>query len=239
MKAPDLSLVLPIHNQGSFIAGVLDDFRGIFAKEKFSYEIICVENGSKDDTLAVLREYAQKHKRIVVTVSKQGYGAAVIHGLAKAKGTYVCYMPSDGQLEAHLVPQEFKLITQKHYDLVKIKRVTRENWQRFVQSKVFNLLGRIVTQTKIKDINGSPRIFLRTWLPILRLESPDSFIDTEMALKTRILNWKIVEIPAPTLPRVAGESTVSYKTVFEFIKNLINFPNKPSMVAWKNKQARV
>ena len=194
-----------------------------------------VENGSTDNTYTVVKRLDKNNSRIKALTAKKGYGSAIIKGLHSAKGEYVCYMPSDGQLDSKLVSKLYKIITKESYDLVKIKRVSRESLLRSIRSKGFNILTKLLFRIPVKDINGSPRIFLRNWLPILKIQFKDSFIDTEMAIKAYYLRWKIKEIPAITLPRRGGKSTVSIKTVIEFMNNLVTYRKSSRLKKWIEK----
>ncbi len=229
----NLSLVLPIHNQETIIKPVITSIYKILGNKIPSFEIIAVENGSKDNTYKILLNLQKKYGKLKVIIAKKGYGSAIIAGLKAAKGKYLCYMPSDGQLDPELIPKLYSFIKHGKYDLLKIRRTTRESFIRSFRSKTFNILTRLLFRISVKDINGNPRIFLRKWLPILDLQFKDSFIDAEMAIKTYYLNWKIKEIPAKTLPRLGGKSTVNYKTVVEFLYNLIDYKFGKDLNLWK------
>lgn len=239
MSKIDLSLVLPIHNQAAIITPVVKEICNVLKKEKINSEIILVENGSKDNTLQILKKLSKKYTNATTIVAKKGYGSAVLEGLKVAKGKYVSYMPSDGQLDPNLVPLLYKIIIKENYDLVKIKRVTRESTIRYLRSKVFNLLTRLLFKITAEDINGSPRIFERKWLSVLDLQFKDSFIDAEMAVKAYCLKWKIKEISAKTLPRLGGKSTVNFKTVLEFLSNLFHYKFGKDLKRWKIKKKNI
>lgn len=228
----NFSLILPIHNQESIIAPVIDSIINAIPKGIGDFEIIAVENGSTDNTLSELKKLKKKYKFLKVVTAKKGYGSAVIKGLNKAKGKYVCYMPSDGQLDPHLIYKLYNLIKNDKFDIVKIRRISRESTIRFVRSKVFNIISRSLFIIPFSDINGSPRIFLRKWLTSLDLKFTDSFIDCEMAIKAYYLKWRFKEIPAYTLQRLGGKSTVNIDTVIEFIRNLATYRFDKRLTAW-------
>ncbi|MCM8787216.1 MAG: glycosyltransferase family 2 protein [Candidatus Omnitrophica bacterium] len=238
MNKLELSLVLPVHNQETIIKSVVRKIVQILEKAKIKYEIILVENGSSDNTLTVVDNLAKEYKNIRSLNSPKGYGSAILTGLDCSKGKFVSYMPSDGQLDPNLLLKLFKLIKTGKYDLVKIKRTTRESLIRTFRSKVFNFLSRLLFKIPVSDINGSPRVFSRKWLPILDLQYKDSFIDTEMAIKAYLLKWKIKEIPAKTLPRLGGKSTVNINTVIEFLRNLIFYRFGSSLKVWRKRKIK-
>src|SRR5690348_12552669 len=96
----DFSLALPVYNQADIIVPVVKDIEEQLKPLKISYELIVVENESPDNTLEVLRDLAKKDAHVRVVTTKKGYGSAVIAGINAAKGKYVGYMPSDGQIDA-------------------------------------------------------------------------------------------------------------------------------------------
>lgn len=237
MNKPLLSLILPVHNQETIIKPVVDQIKSVLVKNKITFEFILVENGSKDKTLSILKKMAKKDKRLRISVSQKGYGAAVIKGLSVSRGKYVGYMPSDGQIDPTVLPILITKIQKGTVDMVKIKRATRENTKRLVQSKIFNMLANLILgKQPVSDINGSPRIFLAGHLPTLGLKYTDSFIDTEFTHKVKHLKWNIYEHAIPTLPRLGGKSTVSILTVFEFIQNLLYYRFSHDFKRWKELQ---
>lgn len=230
---PELSLVLPVVDEEDIITGVVADITSLLTNESIDFEIILVENESKDNTLSVIEKLARKDKRIKVARTKRGYGSAVLAGLKIANGCYVSYMPSDGQIDASILGQLWQEIKKDKYDLVKIKRLNRESFPRFLRSKMFNLLARLLFAIDIRDINGSPRIFRRNKLPVLDLSYLDSFIDTEFAVKAHLLGWKIKEIPMRNLERKGGKTTVNIGTILEFLKNFLIFRRGDRLKKWQ------
>ena len=219
----DLSLILPVHNEATIITDVLADVIRTLKSIRVPFECILVENGSTDSTLTVLRQLTKKYSNVYVTIAPKGYGSAVLAGLKNAKGRYVCYMPSDGQIDLNVFSSLWKSATLNKWDLVKIRRVTRESWDRSAISTFFSIVVSMLFGIPRWDINGSPHIFLRSHLQKLNLESKDSFIDTEFAVKAHLLGWNIKEIPMRTLPRTGGISTRSWRTFWEFARNLFWF----------------
>jgi polyisoprenyl-phosphate glycosyltransferase len=214
----DLSLILPVHNEADIIGVVLANILVQLKKSHISYECLLVENGSRDDSLSVIQNLAKQYKNIRVLTAPQGYGSAVIAGLSKAKGEYVCYMPSDGQIDLSVLPALWS--KRKLYDLVKVKRITRESLLRMVVSKTFSVVMTVLFGLPLWDINGSPRLCARKNISALRLSSKDSFIDAQMAMHMKKIGWSVCEVPMKTLDRAGGESSRSWRTFAEFFGNI-------------------
>ncbi len=215
-----LSLILPVHNEEAIIEPVFIGIKKALDRLAIRYECLLVENGSTDDSLTVIKKLAQKYKNAQAIVAPQGYGSAVLAGLKIAKGKYVAYMPSDGQVDLKVFPKLWAMAQSDQWDLIKVKRVSRESLARLLVSRVFSLLVKLFFGVPWLDVNASPRIFLRKHLNLLNLQSQDSFIDTEFAIKACRLGWRIKEMPMKTLPRLGGQSTRSWRTFLEFFWNL-------------------
>lgn len=218
-----LSVILPVQEQEGIIEEVFRNVKKAIENLKVAYEIILVENGSQDKTFEVIKKIAKNYAHTVAITTAKGYGSAVLAGLGKAKGEYVCYMPSDGQVDLEVIPRLWELASSGGFDLVKVKRINRESWMRTLTSWAFSLVLNISFGTSRIDINGSPRILQRKKLGDLNLESKDSFIDAEMLIKSTDLGWKIKELPMKHLPRLAGKSTRSIRTYLEFFSNIYTY----------------
>lgn len=229
----DLTVVLPVQNQAEIIVPVFRQIVNTIKKLKINYESVLVENGSTDQTWQALNKLKRQYKYTSIITAPKGYGSAILAGLRISQAKYVCYLPSDGQVDLTVLPALWQLSQTGNWDLVKIKRTTRESIVRTLVSFIFSALVSLLFAIPFWDINGSPRIFLRKWVPILDLYYTDSFIDAEFAVKAHHLNWRIKEIPMLTLPRFGGRSTRSWKTFFEFFRNLWHFRTSSRLDNWQ------
>ena len=106
-KNPKVSVILPIYNQEKYLSTAL---KSIQAQTLSDIEVICVNDGSKDNSLEILNEYAQKDSRIKILNQKnQGSGPARNNGLKIATGDYVAFVDPDDWLE----PEAFELLYNK------------------------------------------------------------------------------------------------------------------------------
>lgn len=218
-----LSVILPVHNEENIIKSTFDEiYREVKYVEKNS-EFILVENGSVDNTFHVIKELAKGYKDTEVTVAPKGYGSAILQGLKVARGVFVSYLPSDGQVDLQVFPDLWKLSQENTWNIVKVKRLHRETIFRTFVSFCFSVIIALLFKTKFIDVNGSPRILKSTDVKSLHLKAKDSFIDAEMLIKASKLAWKIKEIPMTNLERTGGKSTRSYKTFVEFFLNIYKY----------------
>lgn len=221
----ELSLILPAHNEEEGIEKVLKLSLKILKKIKKPFEIIAVENGSSDNTFKVIKNFIKKHKEIKLIQSKKGWGNAVIRGISKAKGIYTCYMVSDFQVSPIHILKVYKEIKKTNYDLVKVKRMQRENIKRYINSLGFNLLCLFLFGFD-QDINATPKILKSVLLKEMKLKSENIALDLELLskLKKRGLKWK--SIPVRSEKRNWGESTTKVKSILEMLKAMYNFKFK-------------
>lgn len=225
-----LSLVLPVWNGEGFIAEVVRDIEGVLEEAQIDYELLLVENGSVDKSLEVIRKLSRKNPRCRVVIRPKGYGSAVIGGLKEATKELVGYMPSDGQIDPDGLTRLLKIWEERIYDLVKIRRLERESALRKLNSHCFNLIARFLFGLKVKDINGSPKIFLRKFVPKLGLKSLGNLVDLELLAKAKRLHWRIGETESKSLPRAGGKSHVNLFVSFQFFLEMIRLRFDPALM---------
>lgn len=216
----NLSLILPVYNQADHIKQTFDEIHKAIQKLSVEFECILVENGSTDLSPSYVEQLAKTYTHTKAIHTKKGYGSAVLSGIAASHGTYICYMPSDGQIDLHVLPLLWKETKKHAWTMVKVKRITRESWIRTMTSSFFSYLTSLLFGIPRIDINGSPRIVFKKDIELLHLHSMDSFIDAEFAVKAYRRAWTIKEIPMHTLARAGGTSTRSWRTYAEFFKNM-------------------
>lgn len=231
----ELSLVLPVYNQASYIAGVVREIEETLRRARLNYELILAENRSPDNTLEVLQKIARNNPRIRVVESPiKGYGGAIIEGYKVARGRWVAHMGSTGMIEPELVVRCLKVVRNGDADIAKPYRAVRENIVRRLNSFAYNLLANIMFGVKTHDTNSCPKVFSRRWVPVFDLQYRDSFLDLELLAKARLMGLKVVEIPTRHRPRESGKSNTSFRTVLEFVGNMLRFRRERRLQKWWN-----
>ena len=229
----EFSLILPVHNEEEIIEKVYKEIYNILKKTKAKFEVFLVENGSKDNSLKIIKQLEKKFPGTHAIVSPKGYGNAVIEGFTHARGKYIAHMPSDGQIDVTLLPTLLQTIRNGQYDMVKVKRVSRENLNRYTVSILFDTVIMLFYQIPFLDVNGDPKLFKRSELQKLHLSYKDSFIDAELLVKACYLKWKIKEFPMQNIDRYGGKSTRSIRTFTEFFKNIYQYRISTEFKNWK------
>jgi glycosyltransferase involved in cell wall biosynthesis len=205
-----ISIVLPVHNQADHIERIVTEYVGELTKVPAPYEMLLVENASRDMSLAVCRRLAAEIPALhVVSSEKGGWGHAVRLGLDNVEGDVVCYTNS-----ARTTPQDLViclLYAVAYGDVVvKANRKIRENWRRRIGSLLFNIECRTLFDLSNWDVNGTPKVFPRTFERLLQLRRIDDLIDTEFCVVCRQREYPMVEVPIFSTRRHGGRSTTGY-----------------------------
>lgn len=116
--SPQVSVIVPIYNAGSFLREALDS---ILAQNFREWEAICLDDGSTDNSPAILREYADKDARfVVIAKDNSGYGATVNLGIAHARGKYIAILePDDFLADSDAYATLFSIAEKNAADVVK------------------------------------------------------------------------------------------------------------------------
>lgn len=218
------SIVIPFYNEEACVANVIEEVHLSLKHAGISFEIIAVENGSKDRTGEILKALENRFKelRVIYVPINLGFGYGVIKGLSASMGEIVGYMPGDGQIDPDVVPQILEKMKQRQADIGMGRRITREDgWIRWFVSRCYNLLGRFLFSLSTKDINGHPKLLTRRAYSIMQLQSHDGFLDPEIILKAQRLHIKVCEVNVGFRRRKTGRSSVKWTTCVEFMLNLI------------------
>lgn len=114
----DVSIVLTVYNAESYIEGCLDMITGQTLRD---IQIICVDDGSTDNSSQIIEQYAQKDDRIVLIREKNaGAGPARNRGMQEATGKYILFLDCDDFYEPEMVEKAFRRAEEEQAEIVKI-----------------------------------------------------------------------------------------------------------------------
>lgn len=205
-----ISIILPVHNQADHIERLVKEHVDELAKVPVPCEVLLVENGSRDKTLDVCRHLENEIDCVKVVVSpKIGWGQAVRVGLDTVKGDLICYTNS-----ARTTPQDLVvcLLYAVAYNdvVVKANRKIRESRRRRIGSLLFNIECRTLFDLSNWDVNGTPKVFPRSFDGLLRLRRTDDLIDAEFCIVCKQHDYPMIEVPIFSRRRHGGRSTTGY-----------------------------
>ncbi len=220
-----ISVVLPAYNEAGNIKEVVEEIFGFLDKNFFDFEVIVVDDGSKDTTSQIVTAL-QKEKgnrlRLMRHSANRGYGAALRSGLFSAQKDLVFYTDADGQFDIEKLKDFVDAI--KRYDLIVGYRIQRQDiWLRKLYSFVYNKLIQLLFGLRVRDIDCSFKLFRRDCLRKLSIERDNFFVDTELLLKAKNNNCRFREIGIKHRPRRKGKSTVKFKHIFVTLGDILYF----------------
>ncbi|HXG59380.1 MAG TPA: glycosyltransferase family 2 protein [Thermoanaerobaculia bacterium] len=205
-NGPDLSVVFPVYNEEENIPILLDEIARALEGTKWSYEIVAVDDGSKDRSLQVLRESRAKHPalRILALETNSGQTAALDAGWRAARGRYVVSLDADLQNDPADIPRMLEELETRGVDMIVGVRVDRhDTWWRKMQSKIGNAVRNWITKDRITDTGCSLKMARREALERVRLYTGmHRFLPTLVRLE----GHSVAEIPVRHRPRRYGVS---------------------------------
>jgi dolichol-phosphate mannosyltransferase len=221
---PGLSLILPAYNESAAIAHSIHD--AVAALEQFNipYEVIVVDDGSRDGTADVALATGRQHPHVRVLSLEQniGYGGALRAGFRIARFELLAFTDADGQFDLRELSR--LLAVAKEADLVCGYRIDRQDhWSRKLYSRSYNLIVRSLLGTRVRDCDCALKIFRRDQIAQLELGSNDFFINAEILTKARLAGLTVTEVGVNHFPRVRGESKVSIWHVLPVLRTLLQF----------------
>jgi glycosyltransferase involved in cell wall biosynthesis len=207
---PSLSVVLPAFNEEKNVGAAVQRALEVLPALAAEFEVIVVDDGSRDNTAGVVQELMishGSHVRLLRHTINQGYGAALRSGLTNARSGLVFYTDSDNQFD--IGELEYFLPLAETHDVVIGFRVYRyDPVLRSILAWVYNRLVGILFRVRVRDVDCGFKLFRREVLARISIESSDFFVDTELVAKARKWNFRIAEKGVRHYARVAGETTV-------------------------------
>ncbi len=221
-----LSIVIPVYNEGSHIERIVREIHEELQKVESDFEIVVVDNGSIDDTQAILKALQREMPRARAhrVFPNCGYGGGVLAGLAIARSEIVGWTDGDGQISAGILGEMYEKMRQENLVFLKAKRTVRyDGILRALQSKIYNLIFQALFSTSVSDVNAKPKFFRRSFYEDIGLVSVDFFIDAEIVIKALQSGVPIREHPIIFQSRQGGSSKIGLGAGLEFIKNLLYY----------------
>jgi glycosyltransferase involved in cell wall biosynthesis len=211
-----ISLVLPAHNEEPNIRAVVEEASRVLPTAFSDYEVIVVNDGSKDRTLEIAQALASEnpHVRVVNHPVNKGYGAALTSGFNAATGDFIMFMDSDRQFDINDIHRLTPYV--EDYDIVAGYRIKRNDpAHRLLNAKIFGLAVRLLFDINIKDIDCAFKVMRSDVLRGINLESPGALINTEILAKAKVQGCSLTQVGVNHYPRLEGEqSGASIKVVF-------------------------
>ena len=152
----DLSVVIPLFNEEESLEKLADWIEEVLKNHHFSYEILFVDDGSKDGSWQVLKNLCQKSKHIKAIRFRRNFGksAALNEAFRLVQGDVVATMDADLQDSPEELPELYDMIKKEDYDLVSgWKKKRKDPVSKTIPTKLFNAVTRKVSGIELHDFN--------------------------------------------------------------------------------------
>ena len=153
----DLSIVISLYNEEESLRELVKWIEGVMQKEGYNYEIIMVDDGSRDASWEIVKELSEKNSYIRGISFRRNYGksAALYHGFKAAEGRVVVTMDADLQDSPEEIPEMYRMVVEEGYDIVSGWKKQRfdNKLTKNIPSKLYNATARWVTGIKLHDMN--------------------------------------------------------------------------------------
>jgi glycosyltransferase involved in cell wall biosynthesis len=209
---PLVSVVLPVFEEAETIRRLVLNIVETLMAEEVSFEIIAVDDGSKDNTLQVLKELKREYSNdlhVVRHLYNKGNGSALRTGTRIARGEIVVNMDSDGQHSASDIPALIELIPP--YDLVIGTRTKayEGSWYRNAANRFYNRFASWLSATVVEDLTSGFRAMRRSVVQHFLPLYPAGFsAPTTITLAFLKAGYNVAFVPINVQPRAAGRSKI-------------------------------
>lgn len=153
----DISIVISLFNEEESLPELISWIQKVMSREGYAYEIIMVDDGSRDGSWKLIKEHSAKDQSIRGISFRRNYGksAALYHGFKAAQGRVVITMDADLQDSPDEIPELYRMIVEEGYDIVSGWKKQRfdNKLTKNLPSKLYNWTARKITGIKLHDMN--------------------------------------------------------------------------------------
>ena len=211
-RVAELSFFFPAHNEEANLEALVDEARATLPSLAARFEVIAVDDGSRDSTPVIADELAARHPdlfRVVHHPTNLGYGAALRSGFRASRYDLIAFIDGDRQFKVADVGRlTERLAGPDSPDVVVGYRLKRADPPiRRWYARIYRLSNRIFFGVRVRDIDCACKLFKRPALEPIRVSSGGAFFTAELLIKLRFEDRRIAEVGVPHYPRTAGSPT--------------------------------
>lgn len=230
-----VALIVPCYNEQEALPIFYEEVMKVVTTMNCQYELIFVNDGSKDNTLSILKKFAAKNENVTYISFSRNFGkeAAMYAGFSNADADYVAVMDADMQDPPALLPQMVKILETEDYDSVATRRVSRDG-EPPIRSWFARKFYQLINKISDADIVDGARDFR-----LMKREMVDAIVamGEYNRFSKGIFGWigfKTYWLPFKNVERVAGETKWNFWKLFKYaIDGIINFSEAPlSIASW-------
>jgi len=207
-----LSYFFPAHNEEANLEGLVAEALEALPSIADIFEIIAVDDGSRDRTGELADRLAAEHPdivRVVHHMPNRGYGGALRSGFEASRYELLAFTDGDRQFKiADIARLTARMAEADHPDVVVGFRIKRADpFIRIAYARTYKLANRIFFGLRVRDVDCAAKLFRREALDGVRVESAGAFFSAELMIKIKEQGRAITEVGIPHYPRTAGSPT--------------------------------
>jgi glycosyltransferase involved in cell wall biosynthesis len=211
-RVAELSFFFPAHNEEPNLEALVEEALAALPSLAERFEIIAVDDGSRDRTPSIADALAKRHPgvfRVVHHPTNLGYGAALRSGFRAARYGLIAFIDGDRQFKVADVGRlTERLVAPDSPDVVVGYRLKRADPPiRRWYARIYRLANRIFFGVRVRDIDCACKLFRREALTPIRVSSGGAFFTAELLVKLRFEGRSLAEVGVPHYPRTAGSPT--------------------------------
>lgn len=231
-----VSVVVPCYNEEQALPYFIQEIQQVAAQmatKQVELEILLINDGSRDSTLTLLRQYAKEYQNVRYLSFSRNFGkeAAMYAGMEHARGDYVAIMDADMQDPPALLPQMYDMLQTGDYDSVATRRVSRKGEPpiRSLFARIFYKLMRKISDADLVDGARDYRLMSRPMVDaILSMKEYNRFSKGIFGWVGFRTHW----LPYENVERVAGETKWSFWKLFRYsLEGIVAFSTVPLAIA--------
>jgi undecaprenyl-phosphate 4-deoxy-4-formamido-L-arabinose transferase len=224
-----VSVVIPVYNEESNLRVLLDRILPVMQGLGKRFEIIFIDDGSRDNSLVLLHEFTKKEQVKVVELTRNyGQHAAIMAGFSICRGDIVITMDADLQNPPEEIPRLIKIMEEGNYDVVgTIRKSRQDSFFRILPSRIINMVARKITGVGMHDWGCMLRAYRRKVVErMIQCHEHATFIP---ALAT-VFGKRVTEIEVSHEERFGGTSNYPLRKLvnlqFDLVASFSYFPIK-------------
>ena len=215
----EVSVIIPMYNEEENVLHTLQEVKNVL-RQYSPFQIIAVDDGSSDNTLNLLTQYALENPEVEVLKHpvNMGMGKALVTGFKNAKGKVIVTLDADLSYDPNYIPLLVWKLHEENADVVigsQYMHGGKTEGIPFIRLFVSKMANRIVGYSmneNISTVTGILRAYRKEVLDSIEIESRGTAINPEILSKAIALDFKIIEVPVTLKGRELGESKVQFKS---------------------------
>lgn len=229
-----ISLIIPCYNEQEVLGILYEELKKVTSQmSEYDFELLFVDDGSKDKTLSILKSFAEEDDRVIYLSFSKNFGkeAAMYAGFCNATGDYVAVMDADMQDPPSLLPEMMSYLEDGEYDSVATRRVTRAGEPK-IRSFFARQFYKIINKISDADIVDGARDFR-----LMKRDMVDAIVamGEQNRFSKGIFGWigfKTKWLPFENVERAAGETKWNFWSLFKYsLDGIFNFSQVPLQFA--------